>query len=94
MLLPDIDEVLAQYSPEQLEKAQEDWAWVTERWLPKTAKTRPELIQQVLESLPSEERLAGLKPEERLAGLTPEEELAVIKLLLEKQRANKPDEKK
>ena len=85
MFLPDIDEVLAQYSPEQLEKAQEDWAWVTERWLPKTIKTRPALIQQVLGSL---------LPEERVVGLTPEEEMAVVKLLLEKQRTDNPDKDK
>ena len=35
-----------------------------------------EIIQQMLDSLPPEQRLAGLAPEERLAGLAPEERLA------------------
>ena len=85
MLLPDIDEVLAQYSPEQLEKAQEDWAWVTKRWLPKTLKTRPQLVQQLLEDVPSEELLSVIKPEKRQA---------MLKLLLEEQKTNKPEDEK
>jgi hypothetical protein len=35
-----------------------------------------EVIQQMLDSLPLEARLAGLTPKERLAGLTPKERLA------------------
>jgi hypothetical protein len=35
-----------------------------------------EIIQQMLDSLPPEQRLAGLAPEQRLAGLAPEQRLA------------------
>jgi hypothetical protein len=35
-----------------------------------------EMLQKLLESVPSEQRLAGLAPEQRLAGLAPEQRLA------------------
>jgi len=35
-----------------------------------------ELMAQMLDTLPAEQRLAGLSPEQRLAGLPPEQRLA------------------
>jgi hypothetical protein len=37
-----------------------------------------EIIQQMLDSLPPEQRLAGLAPEERLAGLAPEQQVLAL----------------
>ncbi len=49
------------------------------RQLPEFTSSVEEMLKRFLESLPLEERLAGLKPEERLAGLNPEERLAGLK---------------
>jgi len=37
-----------------------------------------EIIQQMLDSRPPEQRLAGLAPEQRLAGLAPEEQVLAL----------------
>lgn len=63
----------------------------------KLSQMTPEERQQLLQSLPAEERLAGLPAEERLAGLPAEERLAglsaeQIRRYLEQLTANRPAE--
>jgi hypothetical protein len=50
-------------------------AWLAAQLAKSVAEKTPELVGEIAEALPAEQRLAGLAPEQRLAGLTPEEVL-------------------
>jgi hypothetical protein len=51
-------------------------AWLAAQLAKSVAEKTPELVGEIVEALPAEQRLAGLAPEQRLAGLAPEQRLA------------------
>jgi hypothetical protein len=51
-------------------------AWLAAQLAKSVVEKTPELVGEIAEALPAEQRLAGLAPEQRLAGLAPEQRLA------------------
>jgi hypothetical protein len=76
------DELLHSFGHGTLRSPEARWFWLELVGSKEAAMTMQdlegyqELMAQVLDTLPAEQRLAGLTPEQRLAGLTPEQRLA------------------
>jgi hypothetical protein len=76
------DDLLHSFGHGELQSPEARWFWM-ELVGSKEAVTNmqdmegyKELMDKILETLPAEQRLAGLAPEQRLAGLAPEQRLA------------------
>ena len=63
----DVEELLAQYDPEEVARLQQEWGEIILDWLPTAS---PEMRRKALNKFKPEERLSGLKSKEILAGMS------------------------